>query len=53
MLAKAMIYEEDGSYKEALRELEKVRSKKETPGLDEKIERLSRRVKTGRRSWKK
>lgn len=53
MLGKATIYEEEGAYDSALRTLEEVRSKKQAPGLDERIIRLKKLAKAGRRSWKR
>lgn len=48
-LAMARIFEEEGDFKKAIASLEEVRSKKELPGLDDRIKGLSRRIKAGRR----
>ena len=46
-MAKAAIYEDEGSYAEALRVLYALKGKKELPGLDERISALKK--KTGKR----
>lgn len=49
MLGKAAIFEEEGSFGKAVKILEEVRAKKQVPGLDERIRKLSGYGKAGRR----
>lgn len=53
MLGKALIYEEEGAYGQAVKALVDARAKKAVPGLDERIEKLARRAKAGRSRWKR